>query len=49
VPFYIRKKNYSPKIENRKNENRGFFGRKLFIAPLWQVFFINKTEAPEPL
>jgi hypothetical protein len=20
-PFYIRKKNYSPKIENRKNEN----------------------------
>jgi hypothetical protein len=25
VPFYTRKKNYSPKIENRKNKNRGFF------------------------
>jgi hypothetical protein len=50
VPFYICKKITAPKSKIEKMKIEDFFGRKHFLpSELWQVFFINKTEAPQPL
>jgi hypothetical protein len=47
MPFYIRKKITAPKSKIEKIKIEDFFGRKLFFTILWQVFFNNKTEAPQ--
>jgi hypothetical protein len=45
-PFIYAKKITAPKSKIEKMKIEDLFGRKLFFTPLWQVFFINKTEAP---